>query len=280
MSTEQKLRAFENYMIQRRYSENTIKSYREALRQFIHFVDPKPLSDIRNLDLEEFNYHYILKRKLSASYQNQVINALKLYFRRFENKLLDIDCIERPKEGFKLPKVLSSSEIELLLQCTRNVKHKTMLMLIYSCGLRRSELLNLTIEHIESNRMLIRITNSKGKKDRMVPLSQKMLDQLRVYYRMFRPKHYLFEGENGRKYSASSLQNVLRQSTGRAGIKKIITLHTLRHSYATHMLEAGVNLRYIQEILGHRSSKTTEIYTHVQSSDYRKLINPMDHLSI
>lgn len=235
-------------MRQRRYSENTIRSYRESLRVFIQFDPNRKLSEITLKDLEMFNQEYIIRKGYSASYQNQVINALKMYFRKFHSKNFDLTLIERPKEGFKLPTVLSSSEIESILQVTRNVKHKTMLMLIYSCGLRRSELLSMKIEHIESDRMLIRIKNSKGNKDRMVPLSQKMLNQLRIYYRMFKPKRYLFEGENGGEYSSTSLQSILRQSISKTTIKKRVTLHTLRHSYATHMLEAGVNLRYIQEI--------------------------------
>jgi integrase/recombinase XerD len=267
-------------MRQRRYSEHTIKSYRECLRVFITFDTSKTLSEITLLDLERFNEEYIIRNGFSPSYQNQVINALKLYFRKFHSKHFDLTMIERPREGVKLPLVLSLEEVQHLLRVTRNVKHKTMLMLIYSSGLRRSELLNLKIEHIESERMLIRIRNAKGNKDRMVPLSQKMLDQLRMYYRMYKPKIHLFEGVDGDSYSATSLQQVLRQSLNKAGIRKRVTLHTLRHSYATHMLEFGVNLRYIQEILGHRSSKTTEIYTHVQSTDYRKLVNPMDKLNI
>lgn len=238
------------------------------------------MSTVTHEDLERFNYERILSRKLSAPYQNQVINALKLYFRRFQSKHFDPDKIERPKEGTKLPTILNLKEVERLLLCTHNFKHRTMLMLIYSCGLRRGELLGLQIRDIDSKRMLIHIRSSKGNKDRMVPLSNKMLKQLRQYYRAYRPKTLLFEGADGGTYGATSLQKVFKRSATCADIKKHVTLHTLRHSYATHMLESGINLRYIQEILGHRSSKTTEIYTHVQSDDLSKLLNPMDNLNI
>ena len=271
---------FEQYLQQRRYSQNTIKAYREALKVFASFISPKSLSSIENRDLERFNYEYILKKGLSSSFQNQVINALKLYVKRFNSESFDFNAIERPIKGSSLPIILSSSETEQILWLTRNIKHKTMLMLIYCCGLRRSELIGMRIRDVDSDRMLIQITNSKGNKDRLVPLTQKMLKQLRMYYRMYRPKDFLFEGANGGKYSATSLQKVFKRSVHLAKINKRVTLHTLRHSYATHMLEAGVNLRYIQEILGHRSSKTTEIYTHVQSKDFKKLMNPMDNLKI
>ena len=162
---------------------------------------------------------------------------------------------------------------------TRNLKHRMMLSLIYSCGLRRGELLSLKPVDIDSKRMIVVIRNGKGRKDRIVPLSPKILEQLREYFRMYRPQVYLFEGQvTGTAYDERSLQQVLKQAVVRADIRKPVTLHWLRHSYATHLLESGTDLRYIQELLGHSSSKTTEIYTHVSTHAIGKIRSPFDSL--
>lgn len=167
----------------------------------------------------------------------------------------------------------------MILQALVNVKHKTMLSLIYACGLRRSELLNLKPENIDSKRHLLIILNAKGKKDRVIPISDKVIEMLREYYKMFKPETWLFEGQNkGEQYSETSLQKVLKIALEKAKIHKPATLHWLRHSYATHLLESGTDLRYIQELLGHKSSKTTEIYTHVSEKSLRKIKSPFDEL--
>ena len=190
-----------------------------------------------------------------------------------------VEKIHRPRPEHKLPNVLSRKEVKLILEAHRNIKHKTMLSLIYSCGLRRSELLHLKPGDIDSKRNLIVIRQSKGKKDRIVPLSLKILEMLRAYYQQYRPKKYLFEGQQaGTIYSEQSLQSVLKQALQKANIKKPITLHWLRHSYATHLLEGGTDLRYIQELLGHNSSKTTEIYTHVSTKSIQHIKSPFDDL--
>ncbi|GGI24374.1 tyrosine-type recombinase/integrase [Pedobacter mendelii] len=186
-----------------------------------------------------------------------------------------VEKIHRPRPEHKLPNVLSKEEIKLILEALTNIKHKTMLSLIYSCGLRRSELLHLKPTDIDSKRNLIFIKQSKGKKDRIVPLSLKILEMLREYYKLYHPKVWLFEGQKTENlYSEKSLQSVLKQALSKAKIIKPVTLHWLRHSYATHLLENGTDLRYIQELLGHNSSKTTEIYTHVSTkhSAYKKSI--------
>lgn len=154
-----------------------------------------------------------------------------------------------------------------------------MLSMIYSCGLRRSELINLKITDIDSNRNIVIIRQSKGKKDRIVPLSLKILELLRLYYSIYKPKIWLFEGQNGNeKYSDHSLQSVLKQALAKVKITKPVSLHWLRHSYATHLLENGTDLRYIQELLGHNSSKTTEIYTHVSTKSLQQIKSPFDDL--
>ena len=280
MTQQERLDAFSHYMLQRRYSPNSVKSYREALRVFLDFIEDKVPEEITNDDLEQFNHERIIKKGFSASYQNQVINALKLYFTRFHGKQFDVSKIERPKDGYKLPIVLSLDEVENILNGTKNLKHRTMLSVIYSCGLRMGELINLRIRDVDSKRMVIHIKKAKGDKDRVVPLSESTLDILRTYYLEYKPEEYLFNGDGAVQYSRSSLQSVFRQAISRSGIKKKCTLHTLRHSFATHLLEAGVNLRYIQELLGHNSPKTTMIYTHVSSEASRKIESPIERIKL
>lgn len=270
---------FTQWLSSKRYSSNTIKTYTDALKSFLIFCSEKPISEINNYDVLKYNTEYILKNNLSASYQNQIVNAIKLYFRTIENKKIEIEQIHRPKRSKLLPNVLSKEEIKLILQAHGNIKHKTMLSLIYSCGLRRSELLNLKLSDIDSKRNIIFIRQSKGKKDRIVPLSQKILTMLREYYAAYKPKTWLFEGVNeNEKYNERSLASVLKQAVAKAKIAKPVSLHWLRHSYATHLLESGTDLRYIQELLGHNSSKTTEIYTHVSTKNLQQIKSPFDDL--
>lgn len=275
----QALQQFERWMRSRRYSENTIKTYFDALRGFlIHFHD-KPIGEIDNNDVVLYNNDYILKNQLSASYQNQIVNAIKLYFSTVRNKKLEIELIHRPKREKLLPNVLSKEEVKRILDAHANIKHRVMLSLIYSCGLRCGELLSLRLRDIDSKRNLIFISQAKGKKDRIVPLSPKILGLLREYYTYYRPAVWLFEGQQkGEPYAAKSLQSVLKLAVEKARISKPVTLHWLRHSYATHLLESGTDLRYIQELLGHRSSKTTEIYTHVSTKSLQQIRSPFDDL--
>ena len=191
---------------------------------------------------------------------------------------MEIELIHRPKTPKLLPNVLSKEEVKAILTVNGNLKHKSMLSLIYSCGLRRGELLNLQLTQVDSKRKLLIIKQSKGRKDRIVPLSEKIIEMLREYYLAFRPKQWLFEGQTGGQYSAESLAKVLKQSILKAGIKKPVSLHWLRHSYATHLLESGTDLRFIQELLGHSSSKTTEIYTHVSTKSLQNIKSPFDDL--
>jgi integrase/recombinase XerD len=175
--------------------------------------------------------------------------------------------------------VLSKEEVKLILTAHSNLKHKVMLSMIYSCGLRRSELLNLKFADIDSNRNIVIIRQSKGKKDRIAPLSPKILEMLREYYTACKPRVWLFEGNTkGEQYADQSLQSVLKLAVQKVGINKPVTLHWLRHSYATHLLESGTDLRYIQELLGHSSSKTTEIYTHVSTKNLQMIRSPFDDL--
>ena len=279
MNTEQHLIAFKNYMNYRRYSENTIKTYSDALEVFFRFFQNKKLESLTIEDIIQFNNDYILRKNLSSSYQNQVINAVKLFYRNRFNKTMEVDFIQRPRREKRLPNVLSKEEVKSILEAPTNLKHRAMLSLIYACGLRRSELLNLTLTDILSNRNLLFIRQSKGKKDRVVPISNRLIDILREYYKAFKPKAWLFEGQfPNTKYSEKSLENVLKQSLTKTKISKKVSLHWLRHSYATHLLENGTDLRYIQELLGHSSLRTTEIYTHVSTLNLQQIRSPFDDL--
>lgn len=275
----EKIEKFRFWLHSRRYSPSTINTYLDSIRTFLRFYAFKKIQEIDNNDLIRFNNEYILANNYSASFQNQVVNAVKLFFKTIENSPLDIDAIPRPKRAKKLPNVLSKEEVKAILDTPTNIKHKAMLSLIYACGLRCGEILSLKPNDIDSKRNILHVKNAKGQKDRIVPLSEKIIVLLREYYKATKPKYYLFEGQTkGNRYDARSLQNVLKQSIAKTKITKPVTLHWLRHSYATHLLESGTDLRYIQEILGHNSSKTTEIYTHVSTKSLQQIKSPFDFL--
>jgi integrase/recombinase XerD len=274
-----KLLKYKYWMRSRRYSESTINTYTDALQSFLKYYSNKPVSEINNNDVIVYNNEFILKNKLSASFQNQVVNAIKLFFRTERNTTIDLNVIHRPKRSHVLPNVLSKEEIKKILEAHSNFKHKVMLSLIYACGLRRSELLNLMPKHIDGNRGLIIIKQAKGRKDRIAPISGKMITMLREYYKAYKPGIWLFEGQKeGEQYTAESLQSVLKQALKKVNITKPVSLHWLRHSYATHLLESGTDLRYIQELLGHKSSRTTEIYTHVSTKSIQNIKSPFEDL--
>lgn len=273
------IKKFRQWLQSKRYSENTIKTYTEALKSFLCYFKEKPANAITNDDVIIYNNDFILRNNLSPSYQNQVVNAIKLYFRICREIQIDIDKIHRPKRAKILPNVLSKQEVKLILNAHHNIKHKVMLSMIYSCGLRRGELLNLKFADIDSNRNIVILRQAKGNKDRIVPLSPKILNMLREYYVAYKPEVWLFEGhKKGGQYSDKSIQSVLKLAIEKVKINKPVTLHWLRHSYATHLLESGTDLRYIQELLGHHSSKTTEIYTHVSTKSLQQIKSPFDDL--
>jgi integrase/recombinase XerD len=270
---------FKHWLLSKRYSDSTIKTYTEALKSFLIFYNEKPVAEITNDDVIRYNNEYILNNNLSASYQNQIVNAIKLFFTTVQETKIELDKIHRPKRAKLLPNVLSKEEVKLILNAHSNIKHKAMLSLIYACGLRCGELLALKPVHIDSKRNLVMLQNAKGKKDRIAPLSPKILEMLRDYYKDYKPTTYLFEGQTpGMPYDARSLQLILKQALQKTGILKPVTLHWLRHSFATHLLESGTDLRYIQELLGHSSSKTTEIYTHVSTKSIQQIKSPFDDL--
>jgi integrase/recombinase XerD len=271
---------FIKWLQSKRYSASSIKTYGDALLIFMRYVQPKEMSAVTNQDLIDFNNHYILANGLSASYQNQIVNAIKLFYKTIELRSLNPELIHRPRQGRVLPNVLSKEEVLAMFQNTTNVKHRLMLILLYACGLRRGELLALQFSHIHRERMVIMIRQAKGQKDRMVNLPERVLELMEEYYRGYRPKQYIFEGQKGGPYSEKSLAEVVHQAAARAGINKPVTPHWLRHSYATHHLEQGTDLRFIQELLGHKSSKTTEIYTHVSTRALQQIKSPFEDMDI
>ena len=267
------------FLKQKRYSESTIRSYIAYFKDFIfHFGD----ADLDLITQEQIN-NYILdlveNTQISASQQNQRINAIKFYYEKVKSGERRSFSIERPRKSKLLPKVLSKEEIQKIILSCNNIKHKCILSLVYSAGLRRSELINLKLTDIHSDRGLVRIESAKGQKDRYSLLSSSLLKLLRAYYMRYRPQYWLFEGQSpGQPYSDSNIGKILKEASLRAGIRNRVTPHMLRHSFATHLLEQGTDLRYIQELLGHGSSKTTEIYTHVSKRFIEGIKNPLDDI--
>lgn len=263
---------------QKRYSKSTIDTYTNYFRDFVRHFQDKVLDDISVEKINSYLLELIRKHDISHSQQNQRINAIKFYYEKVLGRKKIYSQIERPRRASSLPNILSTSEIKLIIDRTKNLKHKCIISLLYSAGLRRSELTNLKVTDILSDQMQIKIRNSKGNKDRYVGLSKHLLQLLREYFREYKPNEYLIEGQNDKKYSGTSVLNVVKRATINAGIARRVTPHMLRHSFATHHLESGTDLRYIQEFLGHRSSKTTEIYTHVAKTDISKFKNPLDEI--
>lgn len=262
-----------------RYSPNTIDTYLNATKQFFLRFAAKHPNDIRTEDIETYQ-HELARAGKSNSYLNQVVNAVRYYYKDVLGDAYRVKFIERPRKEKKLPSVLSEQEVAALLKSPANLKHRCMLMLIYSAGLRMGELLRLDLADIDRDRRQVLIRVGKGKKDRVSLLSTKLLDMLDAYLSEYHPKQHLFEGQTGGRYSEASVQAVFHAAKEKAGITKPATVHTLRHSFATHLLEKGTDLRYIQTLLGHSSSKTTEIYTHVSTKALGKIRSPLDDLDL
>ncbi|MCC7233460.1 MAG: tyrosine-type recombinase/integrase [Bacteroidia bacterium] len=270
------LEAYVGLLLLKQYSPATIKTYRSAFLYFLRaFPDTRPssISKARIMDwmLQEQQSHH-----WSESYQNQMINAIKFFFEILLSRPKERYNLPRPRRPFRLPNVLSIPDVIRIFNKTENIKHRCILMLAYSSGLRLGEVTGLRISDIDSSRMVIHIHRSKGKRDRVVMLSRHFLNELREYYRKYRPKEWLFENPGGGPYSARSVQQVFREAAKRAGIKRHVTFHSLRHCFATHLLESGTDLRRIQEILGHRSIRTTMIYTHISNRDLANIVSPLD----
>ena len=263
----------------KRYSPSTIKTYRAYFSDFMEYHKGRNIDRLKVADINKYILYLVNEKKISVSQQNMRINAIKFYYEQVKGGQRQYyGGITRAKEYKSLPEVLSRNEVARILACLSNRKHRCMISLIYSAGLRRSELLNLTPKDIISERMLVRIMG-KGRKCRYSLLSEKLLKDLREYFKEYRPQKWLFEGETpGEPYSASALVKILKEAASHAGIKHRVHVHMLRHSFATHLLEQGTDLRTIQELLGHNDIKTTSIYLHVTSIHKSSIPNPLDSL--
>ncbi len=271
---------FEKRLIILRYSPNSIRTYLSAIAVLIKDfkgIDPKEIPINR---IEKYILYCVEHKKISQSYQKQLVATIALFYKEVFHIRFDLKHLYPKRTESKLPHVLSKEDIQKLIQLTENLKHKTILALIYSAGLRLSECIQLKLACIDSGRMRIRIENGKGKKDREVMLSENLLVLLRSYYEAYRPKDYLFEGQNNEVYSARSVQLVFKQALQRAKIAKKASVHSLRHSFATHLLENGTDIRYIQDLLGHQSIRTTEIYTHITDASKSRVKSPFDSFEL
>jgi site-specific recombinase XerD len=263
-----------------RYSRNTVHVYTDCFTEFINYYASKELEEITQADILAYLRYLIEERCVSTSYQNQAINSIKFYYEKIAGRNRETFFIDRPRKEKFLPSVLSEAEVKRIIDSIHNLKHKCLIMTAYSAGLRVSELLDLKVTDIDSTRMLIRVFQGKGRRDRVTLLSTKLLEMLREYYREYRPKDYLFEGVTGGRYSERSIQNVLKRACRDARVFKHCTMHTLRHSFATHLLEHNTDIRYIQELLGHANAKTTQIYTHITTRGLDQLKSPLDNLDL
>jgi len=278
LTKEQKnlLNNFYLFLKGKRYSQSTIKTYTFFIADFINFYRKTPLNNLTNRAVELFIENVFITRNYSISTQRQFISALKIFIVFYPHTEINDLVLERPKKSRKLPSVLSQEEVLKIISSTQNLKHRAILVLIYSCGLRISELVNLELTDFHIQRKQLVIKNGKGRKDRYVSLADSFIPLLSNYYHSYKPKFYFVEGQKGGKYSTESVRQFLKKSCVKANIKKTVTPHTLRHSYATHLLENGVDIRYIQSLLGHAKPETTMIYTHVRRKDLMEIQNPLD----
>lgn len=260
------------------YSLSTIKTYAVEFAQLLYFLDDQPVEKVNPQWLRSYLLHCINNLKVSENTIHSRLNAIKFYFEQVLHREKFFIDIPRPKKKSTLPKVFSQAEILNLFECAGNIKHRLMLKLCYGMGLRVSEIVNLKTNHIDSKRMQVLVASGKGKKDRYVALPSSILDEMREYYRLHRPKEYLFEGQYGGQYAIRSAQAVFKNTMSKAKINKPIGIHGLRHSYATHLLEAGTDMYLIQKLLGHKNIKTTEIYAKVGNRQLAKIKSPLDDL--
>tara|TARA_R110002049_G_scaffold125135_1_gene280745 strand:- start:1383 stop:2510 length:1128 start_codon:yes stop_codon:yes gene_type:complete len=260
----------EEYLLKlelKRYSGNTVRNYVSSFEAFInHYYKTAPVH-LNEMDVRIYLQKLIQEGK-SNSHVNLAVNSIKFYYEVVHGMPNRFYSIERPRKQKQLPSVISKEEIIMLMEHTNNIKHKCIVGLLYSSGLRRGELLNLLVTDIDSKRMMVHIKNAKGNKDRYSILSPSILADLKVYYKEHRPKKYLFESPKGDRYSGTSVLNIVEMAAKKAGIARKVTPHMLRHSFATHLLESGTDIRHIQLLLGHSSTKTTEIYTHVANRSF------------
>lgn len=271
--------AFYDTLEGKMYSMATAKSYIHYFEKFINHFYNEEYNDLSELDIQQYLLQ-VQRTGVSKSSLNLHINAIKFYYEVVLGMPNRFYTIHRPMKEHKLPVVLAPKEVLNLIEATNNIKHRCLVSLLYSAGLRRSEIIQLKIEDVDGKRMLLHIKNAKGGKDRFSVLSDQVLKDLRTYYKKYKPKNYMFEGPTGLPYSGSSINKIIKRAAEVAGISKRISAHTLRHSFATHLLENGTDLRTIQVLLGHNSTKTTEIYTHIAKNHITSVKSPLDSINL
>ncbi|MDD3350831.1 MAG: site-specific integrase [Eubacteriales bacterium] len=260
------------------YSPKTVKAYKHNVTRFLDYACKSP-EMIINQDIRNYMLFLLETQKCSHSYANQVLSAIKIYFKELLNRSDILYNLPRAKKESTLPEILSKEEVARILKSVRNIKHRAILYLVYSSGLRVGEVVRLKVNDLDQDRMLLRVEQGKGRKDRYTLLSQVAVDLVNKYIEREEPEVRLFPGGKEDHFiTERTVQKVFRDACDRAGIRKDVSVHTLRHSFATHLLESGTDIRYIQELLGHSSSKTTEIYTHVSNNSIRKIRSPLDDI--
>ncbi len=275
------LQKYRQYLTLKGYSTNTVKTYKNEFIQFLGILKKKTVDEMTLADLYIYFEYCHTTLKLTENTIHSRLNALKFYYENILKWPPFYWDIPRPKKPLLLPTVFSKAEIEAIIKSIGNNKHRAMIVLTYASGLRISEVTSLAVRNIDSQRMVIHVHRAKGKKDRVLPLSEVALKILRVYYKEYKPTHYLFEGQNkDAAYSTRSLQIIVQNAKKKAGITKVGSVHTLRHSYATHLLDKGVDITYIQKLLGHNDLKTTLRYLHVTTRDLQKIKSPVEDLDI
>ena len=260
------------------YSQSTIDNYKNHLLTFTNLFQFEDWSELSDKELLNNVYLQITKKDMAFNTQNHCLSAFNLFYKEMFNRDVRFKSLSIKKRPDHIPVVLSLIEMKSILDRTKNIKHKAIIASIYGLGLRSSEVLHLKIIDVDGSRNVVYIRNGKGKKGRVVMLSKKLKLQLRDYFKIYKPKVFLFEGQNGGNYTQSSIQQVIKQAAKRANIKKNITAHTLRHSFATHLLENGTDIRIIQKLLGHKDIKTTQIYTRVSAAVIENIKSPLDLL--
>jgi site-specific recombinase XerD len=274
------LSTFKTILELKRYSPNTVAvylSFVESVTEFLK-IQPNTLSNLSDKDILLTVVNITKQKKYGISSQKQLIGALSLFYKEVLKREVDFSVIYPSRNEQYVPVILSKSEVKQILQATENIKHKAILATIYGLGLRISEAIALKVVDVDSNRMMVHIKNSKGKKDRMVMLPNNLLVLLRRYFKEYKPKEYLFEGQKKSKYSDSSIRKILNKALSATKITKPITVHSLRHSFATHLLENGTDIRIIQKLLGHKSINTTLTYTRVAETTLQNVKSPLDML--
>jgi integrase/recombinase XerD len=271
----------EEVLLLKRYSRRTIKTYKNAFRSFImHYNDQKP-SDLTRQQMDAYILYCIKHKQISESYQDTILSAIKFFYVWvLEGQEYKVEHLLRPKRPQKLPQVMTEAEVTRLLKAIDNLKHQCLMTFVYSAGLRLGEVINISLTDIQTDMNRVFVRKAKGQKDRCTILSPKLVEMLEKYKRIYQPTFWLFEGQTGGQYSERSVQKIFEAARVKSNINPLATTHTLRHSFATHLLENGIDLRAIQELLGHESSKTTEIYTHITKKGFQKIKSPLDNLDI